>query len=115
MQEQPLWETHAKWWQQEFTNGADPEYEEQILPLVEEYLAGARRVLDVGCGEGQVARRAAALGADVVGVDPTASQVLVAHQRGGGPVYMRAAAEGLPCRPGAFDAVVMCLVIEHLD
>ena len=37
-----------------------PEYEEQILPLVDEHLAGARRVLDVGCGEGQLARRVAA-------------------------------------------------------
>jgi SAM-dependent methyltransferase len=110
-----LWDRHAGWWQREFTDGADPEYEEQILPLVGQYLAGARRVLDVGCGEGQVSRRAAALGADVVGLDPTASQVLVAHQRGGGPAYGRAAAEALPCRSGAFDAVVMCLVIEHLD
>ena len=39
--EQPLWEQHAQWWQQEFTDGADPEYEEQILPLVERHLAGA--------------------------------------------------------------------------
>ena len=27
------WERHADWWQESFTNGADPEYEEQILPL----------------------------------------------------------------------------------
>src|SRR5204863_427658 len=54
------WEQHAGWWQREFTDGADPEYEEQILPLIDRHLSGARRVLDVGCGEGQVARRVAA-------------------------------------------------------
>ena len=28
-----LWETHAAWWIDGFTEGADPEYVEQILPL----------------------------------------------------------------------------------
>ena len=28
-----LWEIHARWWQDGFTDGADPEYTEQILPL----------------------------------------------------------------------------------
>jgi SAM-dependent methyltransferase len=111
----PLWEEHARWWQEEFTNGADPEYEEQILPLIDRHLDGARRVLDVGCGEGQVARRAAALGAVVIGLDPTTAQLAVARARDAGPHYALAPAEHLPCRTGAFDAVVMCLVIEHLD
>jgi SAM-dependent methyltransferase len=109
------WDQHAGWWQREFTDGADPEYEEQILPLIDHHLAGVRRVLDVGCGEGQLARRAAALGADVVGLDPTAAQLAVARDRAAGPAYARAPAETLPCRSAAFDAVVMCLVIEHLD
>jgi SAM-dependent methyltransferase len=113
--EEPLWEQHSGWWQREFTDGADPEYEEQILPLVEQHLAGTRRVLDVGCGEGQVARRAAGLGASVVGVDPTRNQIAAAQARGGGPRYASATAERLPFRDAAFDAVVMCLVIEHID
>ena len=32
------WEEHADWWQREFTNGADPEYTEQILPLIQQHL-----------------------------------------------------------------------------
>ena len=109
------WEQHAEWWQREFTDGADPEYEEQILPLVEDRLSGAGLVLDVGCGEGQLARRLAATGASVVGVDPTPAQIDVAKQRLGGVVYARADADHLPCRSGAFDAVVICLVLEHLE
>jgi SAM-dependent methyltransferase len=111
----PLWEEHAAWWQAEFTDGADPEYEEQILPLVDRHLAGALRVLDVGCGEGQLARRAAALGAEVVGLDPAVAQLAVATARAGGPHYALGLAEHLPYRSNSVDAVVMCLVIEHLD
>jgi SAM-dependent methyltransferase len=109
------WERHAGWWQERYTDGADPEYEEQLLPLVDEYLAGATRVLDVGCGEGQVARRVAQLGADVVGIDPTVAQLEVARRRAGGPRYLLATAEAMPVRDGSFDAAVSCLVFEHLN
>jgi SAM-dependent methyltransferase len=110
------WERHAGWWQEGFTDGADPEYEEQILPLAAQWLEGADRVLDVGTGEGQLARLAVKGGAAVVvGVDPTWGQLAVARDRGGGPAYARGAAARLPCRDGAFDAVVACLVFEHIE
>jgi SAM-dependent methyltransferase len=110
------WEANARWWQEEFTEGADPEYEEQIIPLAAEHLAGASRVLDVGAGEGQVARAAVRAGATtVVGVDPTWAQLEVAQGRGGGPTYARGMADALPVADGAVDAVVACLVFEHID
>ncbi|TML19576.1 MAG: class I SAM-dependent methyltransferase, partial [Actinobacteria bacterium] len=88
MSDRDLWETHAQWWQDGFTDGADPEYDEQIIPLAAEHLAGATRVLDIGCGEGQIARVAQRVGAEfVLGVDPTAAQVLEARRRAGGPHY----------------------------
>ncbi len=114
--ETDLWETHAGWWQDGFTAGADPEYEEQILPLAAHYLTGAERVLDIGCGEGQVARLAVEVGARlVVGVDPTRAQIAEALTRGGGPLYARSGADGLPFPDGCFDTVVACLVFEHIN
>ena len=113
-----LWEAHAGWWQEHFTDGADAEYTEQILPMAAAHLAGAADVLDVGAGEGQLARVAAAaeVGARrVVGVDPVSAQLETARRRGGGPLYVRATAGELPFDASSFDAVVACLVFEHID
>jgi SAM-dependent methyltransferase len=109
-----LWEMAASWWQANFTEGADPEYEEQILPLVEHYASGAKRALDIGCGEGQVSRRLEQQGAEVVGLDPAASQVQVARRRAGSSRYLQAGAQALPFRSASFDTVVLCLAIEHV-
>ncbi len=80
-----LWDPLADWWKQTFTGGADPEYELQILPLVAAQLAGSQRVLDLGCGEGQVARALLAAGsaAHVVGIDPSRAQLANAVAHGG--------------------------------
>jgi SAM-dependent methyltransferase len=110
-----LWERHADWWIERFTDGVDPEYEDQILPIADSELAGFTRVLDLGCGDGQVGRRIAASGSAVVGVDPTWNQLTVAAQRAGGPAYLRATASSLPFASECFDAVVACLVFEHID
>jgi len=110
-----FWEQHAGWWQDGFTDGADPEYEEQIIPLAAECLAGARRVVDVGTGEGQLARVASGLGAELVaGVDPTRAQLRVAAERAGGPAYLRGDADHLPFADASFDAAIACLVFEHV-
>jgi ubiquinone/menaquinone biosynthesis C-methylase UbiE len=108
-------EETSTWWQDGFTDGADAEYTEQIIPMAAEHLAGAAEGLDVGTGEGQLARLATAEGATrVVGVDPTWAQLTVATERAGGPTYARAEAAQLPFGDGRFDAVVACLVFEHI-
>ena len=114
--ENTLWEDNAQWWIDGFTDGADAEYEEQILPLAAEELQGMSHVLDVGCGDGQVSRLVKKLGASfVAGVDPTWNQVTVASQRGGGLHVSKAGADGLPFFDETFDAVVACLVFEHIQ
>lgn len=110
-----LWEANATWWIDGFTDGVDAEYEEQILPLATEEMAGATRVLDIGCGEGQVARLAKRIGADlVVGIDPTWNQIRIASDRAGGIHVARAGADSLPFGDETFDVVVACLVFEHI-
>jgi len=51
----------------------------------------------------------------VVGVDPTAEQLVAAAARGGDVRYARAGAEALPFAAASFDAVLICLTLEHLD
>jgi SAM-dependent methyltransferase len=110
-----LWDRHAQWWIDGFTGGADPEYEEQIIPLAVEELGGAGRVLDVGCGDGQIARALAVTGCTVTGIDPTCRNLEVARERAGGPEYLEGSATDLPFGDAHFDAVVACLVFEHID
>jgi SAM-dependent methyltransferase len=110
------WERHAQWWQDEFTDGADPEYVEQIQPIVAAELADRKHVLDVGTGEGQLARHLGAAGVGrVTGIDPSVNQLRTARQRGGGPTYARGAAAALPFPDATFDGVVACLVFEHIE
>jgi SAM-dependent methyltransferase len=113
----PTGEDVALWWQEGFTQGADTEYEQQILPMLGAHLAGSTRVLDLGCGEGQVGRLAAGLpGVDVVvGADPTWAQIREAAARRGGLTAIRAEAASLPFKRDSFDAVVACLVFEHVE
>lgn len=115
MKDNGLWDEHAQWWIDGFTNGADPEYEEQIIPLALEELAGRQVILDVGCGDGQISRALAAQGSHVVGIDPTQRHVDVATERGGGPSYLLGSASELPVPNSSQDAVVACLVFEHID
>lgn len=112
-----LWESHATWWQESFTDGADPEYVEQIIPLVLSHCKDARYVLDIGAGEGQISR-AIRSGVDsieaIYAIDPSFNQLAAARRRGGITGLVAGEAASLPFMDSAFDLVVACLVFEHI-
>jgi len=77
-----------------------------------------RRVLDLGCGAGQLARYLATLGAaDVLGVDLSERMLELArsqwaHER---VSYVREAVEDVTFPTGRFDLVVSSLVLHYVD
>lgn len=68
-------------------------------------VAAGRRVLDVACGTGVVAREAARRGARVTGLDRNAGMLEVARRLGPGIEWREAMAEKIPFDEGSFDAV----------
>ncbi len=88
--------------------------------IVDAVLAHApRRVLDLGCGEGWLARALAARGVETVGIDASAPLVAAASEAGGDfhvCSYAELASAG-PARLGAFDAVAanFALLGDPLD
>jgi SAM-dependent methyltransferase len=123
-----IWDEHADWWKRTFTKGADPEYDLEIIPIVVRELAACSRILDIGCGEGQVARALMEAGASssleaaptrrVIGLDPAFAQLGYALQGQDaldGLAYVQAAGEALPFADDTFDGAFCCLSIEHAD
>ncbi len=118
-----LWDEHAEWWKRTFTEGADPEYDGEIIPAVVSQLAGCSRILDIGCGEGQVARALLATvsstgrAPEVVALDPSFLQLVAAVPPPGGDAvrYLQGAGERLPFADNSFDGAFCCLSIEHAD
>jgi 2-polyprenyl-6-hydroxyphenyl methylase/3-demethylubiquinone-9 3-methyltransferase len=84
--------------------------------LVECRRVGARRVLDLGCGNGHFSATLARAGFEVVGCDPSSSGVAVARESVPGVRFVQIGVGDDPTGLGEsdFDAVVASEVIEHL-
>jgi len=77
-------------------------------------ISSGDRVLEFGSGPGHIAAALAETGADVAGIDFSASMIEVAKARYPDLEFREADAESLPFDDESFDAVVSSFVVHHL-
>src|SRR4051812_37555756 len=82
---------------------ADWTYPDAFFALVPEPGAAT---LEVGCGEGRVARDLVARGHRVTGLDASPTLLRAAAEADPGSLYVEGPVEALPFEDGAFDLVV---------
>ena len=114
-QKKNAWELNAEWWQNSFTNGANAEYSEQLLPLIVELMDGFQKVLEIGTGEGQIVRALSEVSINSVGIDQSDKQIRHGKKTDPSSALIRALSERLPFCDSFFDAAIACLVLEHIE
>ena len=89
-------------------------YHRVILAAVPD---GARRSLDVGCGEGMLARDLRRLVAHVTGIDRDAASIDVARREDGGTGVEYVVGDFMthPFEPGSFDHIASIAALHHMD
>lgn len=83
------------------------------IPVLLDDLPRGGRLLDVGCGTGELALAARAGGREVVAVEPDPEMAGLAAQRLGDVVV--AGLPDLPLAEDGFDAVLAAFVLNHVD
>lgn len=90
--------------------------EDDVLPAFYALLPrGARRALDVGCGEGRITRELGRRGCEAAGIDVAPRLVELASARDADGDYRVAPAERLPFEGASFDLVVAFNVLMNVD
>jgi SAM-dependent methyltransferase len=112
----------ADWLERFLGSGGEEAYPHYRRLIERLHVATGHRVLDLGCGRGEVAALLAKAGAEAFGLDYSAAALGIARQveamcRGrvaGRMVLVQADATIFPFAGEAFDRIVMADVVEHL-
>ncbi|MDK1389505.1 class I SAM-dependent methyltransferase [Sinorhizobium sp. 8-89] len=93
------------------TRRADPQVGTILAQQLE--LSTKARLLDVGCGTGNYAAFLMAMGAEIVGVDPSENMLEIARERCANAQFHRAGAEQLPLEDAEFQGAFSMLAVHH--
>ncbi|MEL6521701.1 MAG: class I SAM-dependent methyltransferase [Pseudomonadota bacterium] len=77
--------------------------------------SGSGQALEIGCGEGRVARALGALGYEMTVAEPAPALLQAAQEAGSAETYLAASATNLPVDDGSFDLVVFYNVLMDVD
>jgi len=105
--------TEFEWQTAAAGNGESGEELTRVFVKLVKKLGGIRSICDLGCGNGHISGRLAALGYHVTGVDASASGIQIAQRAYPGIEFVHALIDG-DLNVGQFDLVVSSDVIEHL-
>jgi SAM-dependent methyltransferase len=110
------WEAQAERWAAWAREpGHDAYWDESGPPFFELLPPPGRLTLDLGCGEGRVARDLTARGHAVVGIDAAPTLVRLAREADPEGRYVVADAADLPFEAGSFDLVVAFNTLMDFD
>jgi SAM-dependent methyltransferase len=91
-------------------------YHRLVLARINRALIDGGRVLEVGCGEGTLARQLRDAGARVTAIDKDAATIQLARAAGtDGICYLRADFLSHPLAVDGYDAVVSIATLHHVD
>jgi SAM-dependent methyltransferase len=116
MSQARAWEEIAAQWDALVREGGDERFHAANSEAFFELLPPPQgHALELGCGEGRVARELKARGYDMSGIDVSPTLVELARDADPGGDYRVADAAALPFEPGSFELVVAFMSLQDMD
>lgn len=106
--------TEFEWQSEAAGNGVSGEKLTNVFVQLVKRIDGVRSICDLGCGNGHIAGRLAALGYDVTGLDASASGIRIARHAYPTARFVESSLDSELTHLGEFDLVISSDVIEHL-
>lgn len=110
----------AKYYTREYYQSSEYDYTSYRIGKIIGFArpAEGRRILDLGCGPGEIALRCAKMGAEVFGVDVSRDALRLGAERCAreeGRIHLfEFDGERVPFKDGSFDSIILSDVVEHV-